>query len=71
MSTVTGVWSLAVPEKEGARLPDGEEGAFRVTTGAEVSIVNVTGLLAPSGLPSALGCLATAVYVPLASAGVA
>ena len=69
MSTITGVWSLAAPEKDGALLPDGDGGASSVTVGADVSIVNVTGALLPGTLPMPLGCVAMAVKVPSPSAG--
>ena len=71
MWTMTGVLSLADPLKDGAVLFDGDGGAFKVTVGDVVSTVKVTGLLAPEGLPSELSCVATAVYCPLESAGLA
>ena len=65
--------SLAVPEKEGLVLFDGDEGCARVTVGEVVSTVNVTGALSPVGFPSELSCLASAVNVclPLERAGLA
>jgi hypothetical protein len=45
--TVTGVVSLAVPVKDGVVLLDGDSGEFKVTLGAAVSTVNVTGALVP------------------------
>ena len=41
------VVSLAVPVKDGLRLFERSSGGFSVTLGATVSIVNVTGALAP------------------------
>src|SRR5207248_90643 len=71
MRTVTGVVSLADPLKEGAVLFDGDGGAIKVTVGDVVSTVKVTALLAPGGLSSELSCVASAVYWPLESAGLA
>ena len=63
--------SLAVPVKAGVVSFDGDTGLFKVTAGAAVLMVNVTGALTPAGLPTELSWVATAVYSPLASAGVA
>src|SRR2546430_15668463 len=71
MRTMTGVVSLADPLKDGAVSFAGDGGAFKVTVGDVVSTAKVTDLLAPGGLPSELSCVATAVYWPLASAGLA
>ena len=68
---VTAVWSLAVPENEGAALAVGDSGGFSVTVGGEVSTMNVTGWLLPAGFPIALVWVASAVNVPLPSARVA
>src|SRR5205823_11449774 len=60
--TVTGVSSLAVPEKDGLRLFDGVVGWLRVTSGGSVSTSNVSGPALPSGLPAKrLFSVATAV----------
>ena len=45
--TVTGVVSLAVPVKDGVVLLEGDGGGLKVTLGAAVSTVNVTGALVP------------------------
>ena|SRR5438552_3298963 len=71
MRTMTGVVSLADPLKDGAVLFDGDGGAFKVTVGDDVSTTNVTGELVPAGLPSELSWVASAVYCPLESAGLA
>src|SRR2546421_13031732 len=71
MLIVTVVLSLAVPVNDGLRLLDGEAGWFSVTVGAAVSTVNLTASLSPSGLPSELGSVATAVYWPSFKAGLA
>src|SRR2546426_150030 len=63
MSTVTALVSLAVPLNVGDGLLDGDFGCVKVTAGAVVSTVNVTGVLAPSGLPAnELFSTAIAVY---------
>ena len=67
MSTVTGSWSLAVPENDGIRLLDGDGIAVSVTTGGIVSIVNVAGWLVPGALWIALCWVAIAVYCPSSS----
>ena len=69
--TMTGVVSLAVPVNDGVTLFDGDAGWRSVTVGGAVSTAKVTGLLVPAGLPSELGCVAIAVYCPLASTGLA
>src|SRR2546423_10138259 len=71
MLIVTDVVSLAVTVNDGFRVLDGEAGWFSVTVGAAVSTVNLTASLLPSGLPSELGCVATAVYWPSFKAGLA
>src|SRR5436190_1461987 len=71
MWTVTVSVSLAVPLKEGVVSLDGDAGWLNVTVGEAVLTVTVRVSLRPSGLPSELGCVATAVYWPLASAGLA
>src|SRR5437870_597717 len=71
MRTMTGVVSLAEPLKVGAVSFDGDFAAFKVTAGELVSPTNVTAVLVPAGFPSELGCVATAVYWPLESAGLA
>jgi len=66
------VVSLAVPVKDGVVLLDGVSGWFRVTVGGAVLTVKVTGALVPVGLPrSELSWVATAVYSPLDSVGLA
>ena len=69
ISTVTCVSSLAVPVKDGVVSFDGDGGAFNATVGGFVSISNVIELLAPASPPIEPGCVATAVYVPSANAG--
>src|SRR5437763_8092396 len=75
MLTVTAVVSLAVPVNEGVEsLERTLTSWFKVTVGAVVSTVKITGTLVPSGLPaSELFCDATAVYVcfPVSKAGLA
>ena len=63
--------SLADPVKDGVVLLEGDFTGFKVTAGELVSTTNVTGELVPAGFPSELGCVATAVYWPLESAGLA
>jgi hypothetical protein len=58
-----------VPVKPGVVLLDGDVGTFKVTVGEFVSTSKVTGELLPAGLFSELGCVATAVYLPFARAG--
>jgi hypothetical protein len=65
------VVSLAVPVNEGVVSFVRAGGAFSVTVGGAVSILNVRDSLTPSGFPSELSCLATAVYCPSARAGLA
>ena len=62
--------SLAVPVKDGVVLLDGTSW-FSATLGVVVSTVKVTGELVPVGFPSELGWVASAVYCPLGSAGLA
>jgi len=70
--TVTGsVGSLALPVKDGVVSFEGDFGWFKVTVGELVSTVNVAGALSPLGFPSELSCVATAVYCPLTSDGLA
>jgi len=71
MSTVIVVVSLAYPSNDGVVWFDGDSGWSSVTVGEAVSTVNLTGALVPVGLPSELGWLATAVYCPLGSVGLA
>jgi hypothetical protein len=71
MWTTTEVVSLALPVKVGLVLLDGDFGGVRVTVGGAVLTVNVIGLLSPAGFPAELGWTATAVYWPLAKAGLA
>src|SRR6476619_6070846 len=71
MWTVTVVVSLAEPPNDGAVLLDGDCTGFKVTVGDVVSTVKATAVLAPGGLPSERSCLASAVYWPLESAGLA
>jgi hypothetical protein len=71
MSIVTGVVSLAFPLKDGVVSFEGDFGWFNVTSGAAVFTVKATGALFPAGLPRELLCVATAVYWPLTSAGLA
>jgi hypothetical protein len=59
--TVTVVVSLASPLKDGFVLFDGDGGWLNDTVGDAVLTTNVTLLLLPSGFPSELGCVATAV----------
>ena len=59
--TVTSVFSLAVPSKDGFLLFDGDGGATIVTTGASVLTSKLTSLLLPSPLPSELFSVANAV----------
>src|ERR1700719_3273315 len=68
MRTVTGSDSVAPPENAGTRSLDGVGNSFSVTFGGVVRIQNVTDALWPGPLPMALGCRATAVYWPSASA---
>ena len=68
---MTWVVSLAEPVKDGVVLLEGDCTRFNVTTGELVSTTNVTGELVPAGFPSELGCVATAVYWPLESVGLA
>ena len=68
---MTGVVSLPVPLKDGVVSLDGDFGDFSVTVGEAVSTTNVAGELTPGGFPSELSWAATAVYCPLASAGLA
>jgi hypothetical protein len=68
---VTSSVSLALPVKDGVVSFDGDGGWLKVTVGAEVLTVKVTVLLFPAGFPSALGCVAIAVYSPLERAGLA
>src|ERR1700724_1362008 len=65
MLTVTALVSVAVPVNDGvATLDRGFGWGLRVTVGAAVSSLSVTGALVPSGLPnSELFCDAIAVYV--------
>ena len=69
ISTVTGAWSLAVPENAGTLFGDGDGSALSVTVGGAVSTMNVTCRLWPGGLPIALCCTASAVNTPLLRAG--
>jgi hypothetical protein len=71
MWTTTFVVSLAMPVKGGVVSFEGDGGWFRVTVGELVSTTKVTGELLPGELPSELGWVATAVYWPLAKAGLA
>ena len=73
ISIVTGVVSLAKPAKDGVVSFDSGVVCLSVTTGEAVLIVNVTGgSLTPVGFPSSeLSWVATAVYSPLESAGLA
>src|SRR3954447_8896594 len=71
MWTVTVSVSLAEPENDGVVWLEGDSTAFSVTVGEAVLTVNVTVLLRPSELPIELGCVATAVYWPLVSPGLA
>ena len=50
---------------------DGVFGWLRVTVGELVSTEKVTGALSPAGFPGELPCVATAVYWPLTSEGLA
>src|SRR5207237_1202395 len=54
------VFSLAVPEKEGVRLLDGDFGATIVTTGGSVLTSKLTGALVPGSLPIPLTSVADA-----------
>jgi hypothetical protein len=69
--TTTGVVSVAVPVNVGFVLLDGDFGCAKATVGGAVFTVNVIALLSPGAFPAELGCTATAVYWPLAKAGVA
>jgi hypothetical protein len=69
--TTTVVVSLAVPVNVGFVLLDGDFGGVKPTVGGAVSTVNMIGLLAPGAFSAELGWTATAVYWPLARAGVA
>src|SRR5258708_21204735 len=71
MWTVAVAVSRAGREKEGVVWLEGDSTGFSVTVGEAVLTVNVTVLLRPSELPSELGCVATAVYCPLVSPGLA
>src|SRR6202050_1691642 len=71
MWITTCVLALAVPVKVGVVFLDGDWGWLSMTVGGLVSTSNVTGGLVPGLLPSALGCVATAVYSPSANAGLA
>jgi len=71
MCTTTSVVSVAVPVKDGVVSLDGDAGLFNVTVGEAVSTIKDTVRLLPSGFPSELSCVATAVYSPLGSSGLA
>src|SRR5437764_14327665 len=73
MLTLTDPWSPdsapRPPLSSGAGLFVGVWTAFIDTAGALVSIVKRISALLPSGLPSRLGCVAMAAYLPSARAG--
>jgi hypothetical protein len=50
MLTTTGVLSAALPVNDGVVLFEGEAGSLKVTTGAAVTTLNLTGGLVPDGI---------------------